>query len=119
MKESPPQKAYRELTRAHPEFMAALEAMGEAARSAGPLDARTVALVKLAYGIGAGLEGATHSQVGRALEAGCSKEELLQVALLATPTIGFPTMVRGRCWVLEAAARRRRPTKGSRRPLNP
>ena len=118
MKEIPTQKAYQELKRAHPEFMAALEAMGEAARSAGPLDARTIALVKLAYGIGAGLEGATHSQAARALAAGCTKEELLQVALLAAPTIGFPGMVRGRCWVSEAA-RSKRSGKRSGQPPNP
>ena len=105
MEQSKLPEAYQELQRAHPEFMNALEAMGEAARKAGPLDTRTAALVKLAYGIAAGLEGATHSQVARALEAGCTREELLQVALLGAPTIGFPPMVRGRCWVLEAAAK--------------
>ena len=113
MKEMPSQKAYQELVRTHPEFMAALEAMGAAARDAGPLDARTIALVKLAYGIGSGLEGAVHSQVTRAIEAGCTREELLQVALLAAPTIGFPAMVRGRCWVVEAAARKKRLPKGT------
>ena len=114
MKESPSQKPYKELKRKHPEFMEALETMGEAARKAGPLDTRIVALVKLAYGIGAGLEGATHSQATRALEAGCTKDELLQVALLAAPTIGFPTMVRGRCWVQEAIARKPRAKKTTR-----
>jgi len=88
--------------------MSALERMGIAAREAGPLDAHTIALVKLAYGIGAGLEGATHSQASRALEAGCTKEELLHVALLAAPTIGFPAMVRGRGWVLDAATAKSR-----------
>ena len=102
MKKSPLPRAYRDLQRAHPEFMRALEAMGEATREAGPLDAHTVALVKLAYGVAAGLEGAAHSQVTRALETGCTREELLQVVLLAAPTIGFPTMVRGRGWVLDA-----------------
>ena len=106
MKKTELPKAYRDLLRAHPKFMAALEAMGEAARDEGPLDARTVALVKLAYGIGAGLEGATHSQVVRALEAGCTRKELLQVVLLAAPTIGFPPMARGRCWVQEAIAKK-------------
>ena len=115
MKKSDVPKAYQDLQRAHPEFMAALEAMGEAARDAGPLDARTVALVKLAYGIGAGLEGATHSQASRALEAGCTREELLQVALLAAPTIGFPPMVRGRCWVEEATAKNKPAKKAPRK----
>ena len=116
MDELPRQKAYKDLKRSHPEFMAALEAMGQATRDAGPLDAHTVALVKLAYGIAAGLEGATRSQVGRALEIGCKKEELLQVALLAAPTIGFPTMVRGRGWVLEALKKKSSSKTAKRKP---
>ena len=115
MKDTKLPKAYRDLQRAHPEFMAALEAMGETAREAGPLDAHTVALVKLAYGIAAGLEGAAHSQVTRALEAGCTKTELLQVALLAAPTIGFPAMVRGRGYVLEALKKRPGAKRGKRK----
>lgn len=115
MKSSKPPKPYRDLQRAHPEFMAGLEAMGEAARDAGPLDSKTVALVKLAYGIGAGLEGATHSQVTRAFETGCSKDELLQVALLAAPTIGFPAMVRGRCWVVDGLPSKAKSRKTTRK----
>ncbi|MHC5035507.1 MAG: carboxymuconolactone decarboxylase family protein [Planctomycetota bacterium] len=115
MKPSPPPKAYRDLSRTLPDFMSALERMGIAAREAGPLDAHTIALVKLAYGIGAGLEGAAHSQASRALEAGCTKEELLHVALLAAPTIGFPAMVRGRGWVLDAVTKKSRRKKAVRR----
>ena len=114
MKKAEPPQAYRDLQRVHPEFMAAFEAMGEATREAGPLDPHTVALIKLAYGIAAGLEGAAHSQVTRALEAGCTKDELLQVALLAAPTIGFPAMVRGRGYVLEAV-KKSRPKRGKRK----
>ena len=106
MKKKQLPEAYRDLQRSHPKFMSAVEALGEAARREGPLEPRTIALVKLAYGIGAGLEGATHSQVVRALEAGCTKQELMQVALLAAPTIGFPPMVRGRCWVKEAMVKK-------------
>ena len=48
MSKPTPPKPYRELQRAHPDFMEAFESMGVAAREAGPLDAHTVALVKLA-----------------------------------------------------------------------
>ena len=88
--------------------------MGKATREAGPLDAHTVALIKPAYGIAAGLEGAAHSQVTRALEAGCTKEELFQVALPAAPTIGYPPMVRGRGWVLETLKKKPGAKKGKR-----
>ncbi|WP_153557460.1 carboxymuconolactone decarboxylase family protein [Roseimaritima sediminicola] len=83
----------------YPQFMQAYEAMGQAAREAGPLNEREVALVKLAISLGAGLEGAAHSHCRKALEAGCTPDDLRQVALLSAPTIGFPTMMRARSWV--------------------
>ena len=51
----------------YPPVWKALEALGEACAAAGPLDARTRRLVKLALAIGVGSEGATHSHVRRAL----------------------------------------------------
>ena len=83
----------------HPDYMQAYESFGQAARLAGPLSAREVALVKLAISIGAGLEGAAHSHCRKALEAGCTAGELRHVALVSAPTIGFPTMMRARSWV--------------------
>ena len=92
-------KPYRRMHREHPEFMAAYESLGKEAREAGPLEEQTVALVKLAISIGAGLEGAAHSHCRKALQAGCTKDQLMHVALLAAPTIGFPPMMRARGWV--------------------
>ncbi|OYP35061.1 carboxymuconolactone decarboxylase [Rhodopirellula sp. MGV] len=83
----------------HPELMQAYESFGKAAKDAGPLSDREVALVKLAISLGAGLEGAAHSHCRKALEAGCSADDLRHVALLSAPTIGFPTMMRGKSWV--------------------
>jgi 4-carboxymuconolactone decarboxylase len=90
-------KIYSKFKRKHPELVAAYEAC----RAAGPLDAKTVALVKLRLAIGAGLEGATHSAVRKAVEAGCTANELLHAAVLATTTLGFPAMMRGRGWVMD------------------
>ena len=45
--------------------------------------------------IGAGQEGAVHSQVRRALEAGATRDEFCQVGLLALTTLGIPTMIMG------------------------
>lgn len=92
-------KPYHQMHDQYPEFMRAYEAMGHATREAGPLSDREMALVKLAISLGAGLEGAAHSHCRKALEAGCSPDDLRHVALLAAPTIGFPTMMRGRSWV--------------------
>ncbi|MFG0261534.1 MAG: carboxymuconolactone decarboxylase family protein [Novipirellula sp. JB048] len=83
----------------YPAYMQAYESFGEEARHAGPLSPREVALVKLAISLGAGLEGAAHSHTRKALEAGCTADELRHVALVSAPTIGFPTMMRARSWV--------------------
>ncbi|WP_146523122.1 carboxymuconolactone decarboxylase family protein [Stieleria varia] len=83
----------------YPELMQAYEAMGKATRDAGPLSPREAALVKLAISVGAGLEGAAHSHCRKAMEAGCSHDDLRHVAILAAPTIGFPPMMRAKSWV--------------------
>ena len=90
---------YRAMHEQFPDFMQAYEAMGQAARQAGPLTDREVAMVKLAISIGAGLQGGAHSHCRKALQAGCSPEDLRHVAILAAPTIGFPTMMRAKSWV--------------------
>jgi alkylhydroperoxidase/carboxymuconolactone decarboxylase family protein YurZ len=100
--------AYKRMKQRHPDLVAAYEALGEACKRAGPLDAKTASLVKLAVSLGAGLEGASHSHARKALEAGATPEELLHVATLTAPTIGFPTMMRSRTWV-EDVLREQRP----------
>lgn len=83
----------------YPEVSKAYAALGEATQAAGPLDARTRALTKLALAMGARMEGAVHSHTRKALEAGCSAEEVRHVALLATTTLGFPHMMAALSWV--------------------
>jgi alkylhydroperoxidase/carboxymuconolactone decarboxylase family protein YurZ len=90
---------YQNIKQQCPEVMKHYEALGEAARDAGPLDARGVALVKLGMAIGANLEGGTHAAVRKALKAGCTPKELRQAAVLAVTTLGFPAMSRARSWV--------------------
>ncbi len=92
-------KPYQQMRQQHPELMQSYESFGKAAREAGPLTDREVALVKLAISLGAGLEGAAHSHCRKALEAGCAPDDLRHVAILSAPTIGFPTMMRARSWV--------------------
>jgi len=96
---SRPPKFYLEMKEKAPDLVNAFEALGRAARAAGPLDEKTVALAKLAMGIGAAMEGSTHSSVRKALAAGCSAEEIRHVAVLAVTTLGFPNMMRARAWV--------------------
>ena len=79
--------------------MNAFEILGEAAKSAGPLNSKTAALVKLGLSLGSGLEGSTHSSTRKALAAGGTPAEVRHAALLGTTTLGFPAMMRGRSWV--------------------
>jgi alkylhydroperoxidase/carboxymuconolactone decarboxylase family protein YurZ len=95
-----------------PTILARYEALGLACAQAGPLDTRTIALCKLALSFGAGLEGAAHSHCRKALEAGCTADELMHGAILGAPTIGFPSMMRNRGWVEDVVkARASRSTK--------
>jgi alkylhydroperoxidase/carboxymuconolactone decarboxylase family protein YurZ len=83
----------------HPKAWQAYEDFGAACGQAGPLDARTQRLVKLAIATGGGSEGAVHSHVRRALEEGVSADELRHVALLAAPTLGFPKAAAALSWI--------------------
>lgn len=83
----------------YPAIWEAYSKLGEACANAGPLDARTTRLIKLALAIGAASEGATHSHVRRALDEGLSKETVKHVAMLAIPTLGFPRASAALTWI--------------------
>ena len=92
-------KRFMKFKEDYPEIAEAYEKMGDAVHTAGPLDDKTRALIKLAISTGAGLEGAVHSHTRKALEKGLSKEEIRQTVLLALPTIGLPQMMAAYSWV--------------------
>jgi 4-carboxymuconolactone decarboxylase len=92
-------KRFKKFTQDYPEIAAAYESLGNAVHSAGPLDEKTRALVKLAISTGARLEGAVHSHTRKALNVGCTPEELRQVALLSLPTVGLPSMMAALSWI--------------------
>src|SRR6266540_2461261 len=87
------------LAQDHPAVWQAYSALGKATAEAGPLDARTRRLVKLALAIGASSEGGVHSHARRALAEGIAGKELTQVALLSIGTLGFPQAVKGLTWI--------------------
>ena len=98
MSELPPSGA-GVFARDFPDVWEAYQALDKASAEAGPLDARTRRLVKLALALGAGSEGAVHSHVRQALAEGLSAEELKQIALLAITTLGFPAAMAGYSWI--------------------
>lgn len=92
-------RAAQQIAEHNPDVWQAYEQLGKAVAEAGPLDARTVHLVKIAAVIVQRSEGATHANVRRALEAGISAAEIRHVSLLLAPTSGFPQAVAGRTWI--------------------
>ncbi|MCX6135574.1 MAG: carboxymuconolactone decarboxylase family protein [Ignavibacteriales bacterium] len=94
-----PPKRYQDFSKKYRDIAKAYEEMGSACHSAGPLDEKTRALVKLAISIGARIEGSTHAHARKAIAAGVKAEELYHVALLAIPTIGFPPAMAAMSWV--------------------
>ena len=73
---SQPPDIYQQTKQRYPDLFARYEALGEAAKSAGPLDAKTAALAKLAMSMGAGLEGASHGNARKAFRIGIENENL-------------------------------------------
>lgn len=94
---------YEDFRAEFPEISRAYEEIGGLVAEAGPLSEKTAQLVKLGMAVAAGLEGAVHSHVRRALGAGASREEVRHVGLLALTTVGFPRMIAGLTWIDDVA----------------
>lgn len=92
-------KKYQKFSEKYPTVIKAYEEMGDAVHTAGQLDEKTRALIKLAISTGARLEGAVHSHARKALKAGVTKEEMRHAVLLALPTIGLPSMMAAMTWI--------------------
>lgn len=104
-------KHYLTLKEREGTFVGAVEALGRAAKCAGPLDERTAQLIQLAAAAGIRSEGSVHSHVRRALEAGATPDEIRHALILLTSTIGFPTVAAALTWagdILKPSGKRRR-----------
>jgi AhpD family alkylhydroperoxidase len=101
---STPPKRFSKFIQDHPEVGEAYNKLGEATASAGPLDPKTTSLVKLGVSIGMRHEGAVHAHTRKALERGCTPDELRHAAILATTTMGFPNMMAAYTWVEDVLA---------------
>ncbi|MBX3073331.1 carboxymuconolactone decarboxylase family protein [Candidatus Obscuribacterales bacterium] len=100
MKRSLPSR-FLNFQKSYPELFSAYEELGKQATSAGPLDRKQIALVKLGIAAGARMEGAVHSHCRRALEAGATPDEIRHVVLLTVTTMGFPSMMACLSWADE------------------
>ncbi|RJP61009.1 MAG: carboxymuconolactone decarboxylase family protein [Ignavibacteriales bacterium] len=92
-------KQFKKFTEDYPKVVDAYEKLGAEVHGAGPINDKNRSLIKLAIAVGARMEGAVHSHTRKALEAGCTKEEIKHAVLLALPTIGLPNMMAAMTWV--------------------
>lgn len=92
-------KHYQMMKEQFPEYLEAVEKLGEVVKELGPVDEKRAQLLQLAASVAIKSEGAAHSHTKRALEAGASKEEIRQTVFLLTNTIGFPAVMAGLSWV--------------------
>jgi 4-carboxymuconolactone decarboxylase len=90
---------YNLIKEKHGKFIKALEQLGETARREGPLDEKTTHLVQLAAAAAIRSEGAVHSHLRRAMQAGATPEEIYHTIIMLTSTIGFPNASAAMSWV--------------------
>jgi alkylhydroperoxidase/carboxymuconolactone decarboxylase family protein YurZ len=86
--------------------MEAVEALGTAAKTSGPLDEKTVHLIQLGAAAAIMSHGATHSHTIRALEAGATPEEVRHAVIVLMGTLGFPTTAAAMSWVDDVIEKR-------------
>ena len=98
-----PPETYQAFLQRYPKLGQTWEWLAEAGRE-GPLDAKTVRLLKLAVACGALREGAVHANVRKALAQGISREEIDQVVALTAGTLGLPATVAVYSWVQDDLA---------------
>lgn len=92
---------FKQFMEQRPEICEAYRKVGELCSDAGPIDTKNQHLIQLGTSIGIGSKGAVRSHARRALDAGATKEEVLQVVLLSMTIIGFPAMIAAYGWVVE------------------
>jgi len=89
---------YLKVKKNHPEFIKAVEALGEAAKNAGPVDKKTAHLIQLGAAVASKSEGSVHSHTRQLLEMGVDPREIRHAIILLTNTIGFPNAMAGLTW---------------------
>lgn len=80
-------------------YFRALDNLGKAARSSGPINKKMSHLIQLAASAAIRSEGSVHSHARRALEAGAKPDEIYHAVILLTSTVGFPTVSAALSWV--------------------
>lgn len=99
-----PSPNYGAFSARFPRLRDAWDLIGEAGKH-GPLDEKTIRLVKLGIAIGAQHQGAVHASLRKASALGITREEIDQVVTLAAGTLGLPQIAAVFSWLDDEAAR--------------
>jgi alkylhydroperoxidase/carboxymuconolactone decarboxylase family protein YurZ len=99
-----PPEMYQSFVTRYPQIGQAWELIAKAGQQ-GPLDARTIRLVKLAVAMGALREGAVRAGIRKALAMGITRAEIEQVIALSATTLGLPSTVAVYSWVDDVLSR--------------
>ena len=96
---------YKQFVAKYPKLGEAHQHIGKAVEACGPLDRKTLELIKIGISVGAGLETATRSHVRQALQHGATEAEIEQAVLLSYNTIGWPRMIAAWTWARQQIER--------------
>jgi alkylhydroperoxidase/carboxymuconolactone decarboxylase family protein YurZ len=95
-------RSWKRFEAQHASVAAAYDQLSNACSGAGPLDEKTIALVKLGISVGGSLNRTVHAHTRKAIEAGVPAGALRQVALIAMPTLGLPRALDALRWIEES-----------------
>ena len=98
MKKSPLPKNTHSFAASYKNVWQAFQELGDQCHSAGPLDDRARRLIKIGVAAAAQSEGAVHSAVRQARDAGLSDDEIGHVIILTLTTVGFPRAMAALSW---------------------
>jgi AhpD family alkylhydroperoxidase len=96
-------KHFNRLAKRYPEYLAAVEQLGETVKKSGPLEPKVAELIQLAAAAAVHSEGGVHSHARRARKAGATPDEINHAVLLLTSTIGFPSVAAALSWLDDAS----------------
>ena len=95
-------RTFRSIVERYPDVWEAHQQLTNACAEAGPLDRKTVEIIKVGICVGAGLETATQRHALMARDNGATDDEIYQAVLMAMTTLGHPRSAAGWKWVNSA-----------------
>jgi AhpD family alkylhydroperoxidase len=101
---------FKRFMKKYPDVWDAHQRLTEACAESGPLDRKTRELIKVAISGASNQETALERHVVMAAQEGATREEIYQVILLMTTTVGFPRASAALKWA-ERALTTTRPSK--------